>query len=939
VNSRQADGATPESRAAIHAMVMSSKTCSAVDPKSKKRCEGSPIVRPWTDNYGNVNYFVGCSGWSKKFKDSHTRESIPSNVDAGLLAKCLKREKLAEGTAKDTPQCGTIISPRIGRKKRECNFAHIVNGKRVHANILKHDCPTKLTIFTPVDQRIPWALVIFPGRLAHSHPVPPLNKVTEDIKASFVKAVEVHGPVGATLSKVVNAPASKLILGDQANLLNNRKKRDIILHWKREKFPAGRGMPGVLALYLEEQKLPVEERYIHSFIQKDDFTMIVTGLKLLVEFLLVVLSFEADFTFKRVQEPTNVNLNEWEMVVFIKGAQRAATILRVYMNKHDTASYTAMFDEVRNVVFRLTGHPLAMKRFEKEGTLLAVNVDMEVAQVKGIAASLYKTLDRLHSGIDAKSPDDLPPFFLKFCHVHGKRGINDFRPRLDPKTYNHMLTYMDHIKSDEDLAKFDEFIHSIKCNNHHDILNWWAQKKSISWIIPCTVRALSRMDLDDWDATPNHTNTGEGQHAWTNRITGTGLRVVDAIVGAREADLTALKEIQQAIGTGLLQNTQNELVHRESRNATRRHNRAEKTKAADAAKNEQAELQLEIADNQAKSKALKARMKELKSGSTSSGAVPKTRKVPAEESSSSSGRAKSGKTRKTKTATKPNTKGKKAEVKSSDSTDLRELSESEDSELLDLGHIFQSPDASNCDKNAEASHDENANTPHNEPGPVALVQDPFDEAPEMAVDPIAPVTIDNFFDGVDWSIVQSMQGGPSEHSVLDPSLLNLTSFDASSFGFGFSGNSAHVSSFASNLMSTTDFGSWDIGFNSGFPSEGPPSSPPHGQFLPLPPPSASSPVQLPSSPLPLQSGGTEPASGTHFATEVVPAKRGERDQADLSCILQPDAKRQRKLSSRALGIGESALMASAAERAEEVAKEKPKSKSRRGRKPNSKPAK
>ncbi|KAL0568434.1 hypothetical protein V5O48_013553, partial [Marasmius crinis-equi] len=120
INSRQADGATPESRAAIHAMVISSKTCSAVHPKTSKRCEGTPMVKPWTDDYGNLNYFIGCSGWRKKFKDGHLRESIPSRVDPGLLAKCLKHEKLAEGAAKDTPKCGTLLSPRIGRKKREC---------------------------------------------------------------------------------------------------------------------------------------------------------------------------------------------------------------------------------------------------------------------------------------------------------------------------------------------------------------------------------------------------------------------------------------------------------------------------------------------------------------------------------------------------------------------------------------------------------------------------------------------------------------------------------------------------------------------------------------------------------------------------------------------------------------------------------------------------
>ncbi|KAL0564037.1 hypothetical protein V5O48_018019 [Marasmius crinis-equi] len=680
---------------------------------------------------------------------------------------------------------------------------------------------------------------------------------------------------------------------------------------------------GAFALFLEEEKLPIEERYIHSFIREKDLTLIVTGLKQLVVLIHLVLSFEADFTFKRVNEPNEMNLNEWEMVIFLKPAQRAVTILRVYMNRQDTASYTRLFDEVRDVVLRLTGRPLAFKRFEKDGTLLAMNVDMELAQVKGASASLMKTLDCSYSGITTKDPDNLAPFFTKLCSVHGKRGINDFRPRLTLETYNHILTYMDHIKSEEDVAKFDKFIRSIKCDKPHEILNWWLQKLSLPWILPCTVRALSKMDPEDWDATPSHTNTGEGQHAWTNRITGIGLRIVTAIVGVKEADSTALKEIEQAMGTGMLLNTQNELVHRETRNATCRQNRAEKTKAVDAAKNEQAELQMEIAENQARSKELKARMKELKSGSTSGGAVPKTRNVPAKESSSSRGRAKVGK----KKTTKPNPKGKNTKTQSS-STSLRELSESEESDLPDLSSLYSRDNS---------GHNENATLDDPEPVlPTEPVHKTVDEAPDMEVDPVMSVTASTFagpvttpgidldmFNDIDWSVV--MQGGASECSLLDPSLPNLTSydpsFDASSFDFGFlsENTDASSSSFANS--------GWEFGLTSGFSSKDLPSSPPHGQHIPLPPPSSSPPAHSP-----LRNSRSEAAS-----EQVVPAKQGERDRADMSCILGAGSKRQRKLSSQALGTGESALMAHAAERAEEAAREKPKTK--RGQKPSSNLAK
>ncbi|KAL0562990.1 hypothetical protein V5O48_019088, partial [Marasmius crinis-equi] len=339
------------------------------------------------------------------------------------------------------------------------------------------------------------------------------------------------------------------------------------------------------------------------------------------------------------------------------------------------------------------------------------------------------------------------------------------------------------------------------------------------------------------------------------------LRIVTAIVGAREADSTALKEIEQAMGTGMLLNMQNELVHRETRNATRVQNRAEKTKAVNAAKNEQAELQMEIAENQARSKELKARMKELKSGSTLSGAVPKTRNVPAKE----------GK----KKTTKPNPKGKNTKTQSS-STSLRELSESEESDLSDLSSLYSWDNSGH-----------NENTTLNDPEPVLpaeLVHKTANEAPDMEVDPVMSVTVSTFagpvttpgidldvLNDIDWSGV--MQGGASERSLLNPSLPNLTSYDpsfeASSFDFGFLSENTDTSpsSFAN--------GGWDFGFTSGFLSEDLPSSPPHGQYIPLPPPSSSPPAHSPSSPSSLWNSGSEAASG-----QVVPVKRGERDRAD-----------------------------------------------------------
>lgn len=44
------------------------------------------------------------------------------------------------------------------------------------------------------------------------------------------------------------------------------------------------------------------------------------------------------------------------------------------------------------------------------------------------------------------------------------------------------------------------------------------------------MRAKTRMELSDWDSTPNTTNGNEGQHAWTNKQTGTRLSLLEAIL-------------------------------------------------------------------------------------------------------------------------------------------------------------------------------------------------------------------------------------------------------------------------------------------------------------------------------------------------------------------------------------------------------------------------
>jgi hypothetical protein len=93
----------------------------------------------------------------------------------------------------------------------------------------------------------------------------------------------------------------------------------------------------------------------------------------------------------------------------------------VYINKADTNNYKILFDELQELMLRLTGKHLRFKRLSPDGNLLCMNADMEAAQVLGAGHSFMKTNNTAYSGIDVKSPEELLTFFVQVCLTHSKR--------------------------------------------------------------------------------------------------------------------------------------------------------------------------------------------------------------------------------------------------------------------------------------------------------------------------------------------------------------------------------------------------------------------------------------------------------------------------------------------------------------------------------------
>ncbi|KAF7353417.1 hypothetical protein MSAN_01530800 [Mycena sanguinolenta] len=608
---RRDEGSTRERRATQFLQMVRSQTCPAKTNGIK--CQGVPILRDKNQISRTHKFWVGCSGYDPKSTGKHNQWPIPVDVDESLLVRGFSGLPLAPDNSKDTDLCSAIVHPTTGLKQRHCPHNHIIAGSAVTSSIINHKCPARRTIYVPLDVTIRKALMIHPQNTAHNHPMPSLKKVSFEVKESYRSCVRAAGCVAATVKKVDNAPSTQVLLGMKPAefapaLQSHKAKQKLVREVKMEKYPEGVGMPGVFQLFFDDIKKGVNERYIQRLVtMPDGGIMILTCLSALMRLLddTGVKSFETDTTFKRVEG----DINEWEVVLFLKALQRAVTIARAYVNQASTDFYERLFDEFQAVKIELTKKPVPFKRFVQGGHILALNSDMEGAQVLGAARSFFKNNDPEVSGLGNDTPpEDVAPEFIKLCVTHAKRAVLDFRKLVSEDEFNRLMDFV-YIDSPEKLEEFSEFVHSLGVK---EIQDWWDHKALSPWILRCLIKSKSPMSAEDWENTPDTTNMGEGQHHWTNSLTGTKLSLVEAIESARKVDQDVAREIEIAIKSGILVNPRNESVHRLAHNTTRAATTMRKSHESRQLADERALIQREIEAEQAARKASAARLKELK---------------------------------------------------------------------------------------------------------------------------------------------------------------------------------------------------------------------------------------------------------------------------------------------------------------------------------------
>ncbi|KAJ6576249.1 hypothetical protein B0H10DRAFT_2236540 [Mycena sp. CBHHK59/15] len=568
-------------------------------------------------------YFVGCSGWTTKFGDGHRTHSIPDHVDEDLVANALAGLPVTNDPSKDTPSCSGIIHSHTGGKKRNCSHAHIINRMQVQGRIQNYPCDAKRTIYIPKDLSIRKVLIIH-NETGHNHPMPMLNKISFAFKDTYWQCIRANGVLGATVAKIDNAQSTKWLLGGKTPaahappLHNKRAKRDILHAEKLEKYPNGLGVDAILPMYHAKLLKPLPERYIHSYIKSPKGEIIIITF---VPYLLMLLndtgvtSFDGDTTYKGIEG----EMNEWELTVFAKVVQRAAS----------------------RVKLMVTGKPLPFKILVRGGNILVVNFDIDAPQTFGLCRSALKFSDPEYSGIPKDTPPEkLAPKLIKVCWRHGKEPVNEFSPLVSEAEFM-ILKNVFYIDSKESLDSFSAFVDRLDVKK---ITDWWRHKQMHAWIIPCLIKSQSEIPAEVWDSTPSTTNTNEAQHHWTNSLTGIKLTPVEALESRREVDENVAHEIKMSLRTGILSNPNNELSHRMARNSQRQSAAAckahESREAADTSAELRRQLEAEAEKRRASTLLTKSLKAQLKAAKDTSGKQGKSSKTPAILTASSSGHVK-----------------------------------------------------------------------------------------------------------------------------------------------------------------------------------------------------------------------------------------------------------------------------------------------------------
>jgi hypothetical protein len=156
-------------------------------------------------------------------------------------------------------------------------------------------------------------------------------------------------------------------------------------------------------LHEQEIKLPKEERYIHTAMDKNGFRLVVTMHPYIAMF---ILSLTIDYTFKCVEG----DIDEWEVAGFLD------RFPSLYCDRKTRLAFAQLFAELFDIIQQVTGKQFKLAPFYPDANCRVVILDGEVPQAQGFADWLPKYNNREISQIYTLNLGKLP-------HVVSKPAI------------------------------------------------------------------------------------------------------------------------------------------------------------------------------------------------------------------------------------------------------------------------------------------------------------------------------------------------------------------------------------------------------------------------------------------------------------------------------------------------------------------------------------
>ncbi|KAJ3725287.1 hypothetical protein C8R42DRAFT_640174 [Lentinula raphanica] len=522
--------------------VIHSSHCKAVDSDGAP-CNGRPIMKALKRKRDGFSYFIACSNWSQDWSSDHQSFSLVPGVSKVSLSKLFHDVALSGISAVST--CTRILPARIGARVKICGYPHNANGEQ--SKIVKIKCGAQRSIFYPEDTSIRQACIIYKIK-PHEHPVLPASKATLEVQDLFRRCVVASGLVGHTVQTVEAEGKSTSLI--HPSLVNRRQREKIMREEKTKKFPQGLGIAGVWALYEQHSLKPESDRYIQRITSSlTGGTLIFTLKSRLLHLVHSASAFEIDGTFKRVIG----EFDEVEISIWHDGVSRAVTIGRVYITRKDVETYKCLFDHLQELTEHLTKKPLRFKALSRNGNLLALGTDMELAMIQGAGKSFLKTNEPDYSNIHTSDAEEIVKYFSRICLCFDT-------PELKSE-YERIKNFM-YLFSDAEIDEFTSWVNGLKNTEKTKAIKaWWKDK-----LKPYTA----------WAITPTMTNINETQHKFTNEHTRTKTSIVEAILLAYDLDTKVENEIYSSLEHGILKNPHNTNFHCMGRNLNRKASKIQK---------------------------------------------------------------------------------------------------------------------------------------------------------------------------------------------------------------------------------------------------------------------------------------------------------------------------------------------------------------------------